>query len=66
MQTNIETADIDEPLESVMKRLQACGCRLLAVTRNGHFAGIVNMDNILELGRIEAALKEGSSLKKTL
>ena len=66
MQTNIETADIDEPLESVMKRLQACGCRLLAVTRNGRFAGIVNMDNILELVRIEAALKEGSSVKKTL
>ncbi|WP_456406206.1 site-2 protease family protein [Thiolapillus sp.] len=60
MQTNVESADINEPLESVMKRLQSCGCRLLAVTRNGRIAGIVNIDNILELVRIEAALKEGS------
>lgn len=60
MRTEIETADINEPLESVMKRLQTGNCRLLAVTRNGEMAGIVNMDNILELVRIEAALKEGS------
>jgi len=59
MQTNIEKADINEPLESVMKRLQTCGCRLLAVTRNGQPAGIVNIENILELVRIEAALKKG-------
>lgn len=59
MQTSVEHADIDEPLESVMKRLQTCGCRLLAVDNNGRLAGIVNMDNIMELVRIEAAMKEG-------
>ncbi|HDK38085.1 MAG TPA: CBS domain-containing protein, partial [Thiolapillus brandeum] len=60
MQTSIKQADINESLEAVMKRLQACNCRLLAVTRNGRLAGIINMDNILELLRIEAALKTGS------
>ncbi len=60
MQTNIERADVNESLESVMKRLQSCGCRLLAVTENGQLVGIVNIDNIMELVRIEAALKEGN------
>ncbi|WP_456415561.1 site-2 protease family protein [Thiolapillus sp.] len=60
MQTNVEEADINESLESVMKRLQSSGGRLLAVTENNRLAGIVNIDNIMELVRIEAALREGN------
>jgi Zn-dependent protease len=62
MQTDIPRADINEPLEKVMRELQDCACHIVAVTRNGRLAGIVNMENILELLRIEAALKGNSPL----
>jgi Zn-dependent protease len=58
MQTEIPRAELDEPLEKVMKELQDCPCHILAVTRQGKLAGIINMENILELLRIEAALKK--------
>ncbi|WP_457674292.1 site-2 protease family protein [Thiolapillus sp.] len=57
MQTDIPRAEIHEPLEKVMKELQDCPCHIVAVTRGGQLAGIINMENILELLRIEAALK---------
>ena len=58
MQTDVETAEIDEPLDQVLERLQHCGCRLLAVIENGRLAGIVNLDNLMELIRIETALRQ--------
>ena len=57
MQTGVETADIEEPLDQVLERLQQCKCRLLAVTEQGRLAGIVNLDNLMELVRIETALR---------
>ncbi len=62
MHTEVPRAEVDEPLEKVMKELQDCPCHVLAVTRNGQLAGIVNMENILELLRIEAALRQGSAI----
>ncbi len=58
MQREVQRADIDEPLDQVLERLQHCGCRLLVVTEAGRMAGIVNLDNLMELIRIEAALKQ--------
>jgi len=58
MQTEVETAGIDEPLDRVLERLQHCGCRLLAVTDGGRLAGIVNLDNLMELIRIKTALRQ--------
>ena len=60
MHTDVPTAEVNEPLEKVMKELQECDCHILAVTRKGRLAGIINMENILELLRIEAALKKQS------
>ncbi len=58
MQQNIESADINEPLEKVLERLQGCHCPLLSVTRAGQLVGIVNLENIMELIKIQSALQE--------
>ena len=58
MQREVQSAEIDEPLEKVLERLQSCQCRLLSVTEGGRLAGIVNLDNIMELIRIQTALQE--------
>ena len=58
MQRGIQSAEIDEPLEKVLQRLQTCQCRLLSVTEAGRLVGIVNLDNIMELISIQEALHE--------
>jgi len=58
MQREVQSAELDEPLEKVLERLQSCQCRLLSVTEAGRLAGIVNLDNIMELIRIQTALQE--------
>ncbi len=58
MDREVENADIDESLESVLERLQDCKCRLLGVTDAGKLSGIINLDNIMELIRIQSALGE--------
>jgi len=58
MQREVQSADIDEPLEKVLQRLQNCQCRLLAVTEAGRLVGIINLDNIMELISIQTALHE--------
>ena len=57
MQTEVEQAEMDTPLDKVLDELQHCRCRLLAVTEDGRLAGIVNLDNLMELIRIENALR---------
>jgi len=42
MQREVQSADIDEPLEKVLERLQSCHCRLLTVTEADRLAGIIN------------------------
>lgn len=58
MQSEVNSAEIDEPLENVLQRLQTCQCRLLCVTEAGRLVGMVNMDNIMELISIQNALQE--------
>ncbi|MEA3274643.1 MAG: site-2 protease family protein [Pseudomonadota bacterium] len=58
MEREVQSADIDEPLEKVLERLQSCRCRLLSVTEAGRLAGIVNLDNVMELIKIQTALQE--------
>jgi Zn-dependent protease/predicted transcriptional regulator len=59
MQREVQSAELDEPLETVLQRLQTCKCRLLSVTEAGRLVGIVNLDNIMELISIQKALHEG-------
>ena len=58
MQREIQSADINEPLEKVLERLQNCHCPLLSVTEADRLVGIVNLDNIMELIKIQTALQE--------
>ena len=58
MQTEILSADINDPLQQVLERLQSCHCPLITVTDSGRLKGIVNMENISELIKIQAALQE--------
>ena len=58
MHREILSADIDEPLETVLERLQSCHCPLVTVTEAGQLKGIVNLDNIMELIKIQAALQD--------
>lgn len=52
MQRDVQSADINEPLEKVLARLQSCDCRLLSVTEKGQMVGVININNILELIKI--------------
>lgn len=56
MQQEVQSAEIDEPLEKVLERLQVSHCRLIAVNKAGHLVGIVNLDNFVEFMKIQAAL----------
>jgi CBS domain-containing protein len=56
MDRDVRTADIAEPLERVLERLQSHRLRLLAVMDAGRLVGIVDLDNIMEMLKIHAAL----------
>ncbi len=58
MQETVQSAQVDEPLEKVLQRLQSCHCSLLSVIDAGRLVGIVNLDNIMELIAIQTALDE--------
>jgi len=58
MQREIQSADINEPLEKVLERLQSSHCPLISVTEADQLVGIVNLDNIMELIKIQTALHE--------
>lgn len=60
MKKNVQNADIHEPLEAAMERLQSCDCRLISITDAQVIVGIINLDNIMELVRIQSALRERS------
>ena len=56
MKQAIQSANINEPLDAVMGRLQSCNYRLISIMDNNQTAGIINLDNIMELVRIQPAL----------
>jgi len=57
METNFQTADPGEMLESVFVRLQNCGCHSLPVVKAGSLVGLLTMENIGEFMMIQAALR---------
>jgi Zn-dependent protease len=56
MLQDILTAEIDEPLGKLLERMQGNPAQLVCVTENGQVAGLLNLENILELIRIHDAL----------
>ena len=57
MQSQFETADPNEMLETVFARLNGSGCHSLPLVRNGRLTGIVTMDNVGEFLMVQAALR---------
>lgn len=58
MQQEIHSADINEPLEMVLERLNDGHSSLLSVIEADKLVGIINLDNIMELIKIQTALQE--------
>lgn len=57
MQQEIEKAYINESVNDVMERLQISNCPLLLVIDEGQPVGIINLDNIMEMIKIQDALQ---------
>jgi CBS domain-containing protein len=57
MNERFEIADPSEMLELALARLQSCHCRTLPVLRGGDLVGVLTMDNVGELLRIQSALR---------
>jgi Zn-dependent protease len=57
MDHTFERAQINEMLQEVAERLQACGCRTVPVFDGEKLIGLITMDNIGEFMMIRSALK---------
>jgi Mg/Co/Ni transporter MgtE len=49
--------DEDESMEAIFERLQTLVTPLVGVTRQGRLAGVIDLENVVELINIEAAIK---------
>ena len=54
---DIHSADINEPLAQLLERMQGNPTQLVCVTDNQKIVGLVNLDNILELIKIQEAMR---------
>jgi predicted transcriptional regulator len=61
MQSQFQTADPLEMLQSVFPRLQACDCHTLPVVRDNHLEGLVTMENLGEFLMLQAAMRGARS-----
>ncbi|CAN5712974.1 site-2 protease family protein [soil metagenome] len=52
------TADISDTLSHLLENLQQSDARLICILRQGRLVGLVDMENITEFLRIQAALRE--------
>ena len=57
MLRDVESADSQEMLETVLARLAECQCQTVPVMDRGRLVGILTMDNISEFLKIQDALK---------
>lgn len=58
MQNKIQSAEVDEPVHQILKRLQSDHCPLISVMKAGELVGIIDLENISELIQIQAAIQE--------
>jgi len=56
MQTEFETVETGEMLETAFRRLQSCQCHTVPVLRRGVLVGLVTMENVGEFVAIQAAI----------
>jgi Zn-dependent protease len=65
MQSEFQTVEPSEMLETAFMRLQTCQCRTMPVVSRGELVGLLTMDNIGEFMMIESALS-GAAMKPAL
>lgn len=59
MHETFVTADPYEMLDSALRRLQECECRVLPVVRDGRVVGMISFDKIGELVALQSAVRNG-------
>jgi Zn-dependent protease len=59
MQSEFQTVDPSEMLETAFIRLQTCKCRTMPVVRRGELVGLLTTENVGEFLMIETALSGG-------
>lgn len=55
---DILTADINEPLKDLLERMQGNPAQMICIMDNGQVAGLLNLENILELIKIHDAVNK--------
>lgn len=58
METEFQTVNTSDMLQSAMARLQGCNCHIMPVVSNNGLAGLLNMENVGEFMMIHAALQK--------
>lgn len=58
MQKQVQSAEVNEAVQQILMRLQSEHCPLIPVTDAGKLVGIIDLDNISEMIKIKAALRE--------
>lgn len=60
----IKEVDIDEPLQALLERMQGDPAQMMCVTEAGQVLGLLNLENILELIRIQQAVESHQHARK--
>lgn len=63
MQRDVPEVELSEPLDHVLESIQVKDSGLLIVKDRGRIAGIIDLDNIMELLRIQKALQDHDKQK---
>ena len=53
----IASSDIDEPLGKLLERMQGNPNQMICVTQGGNIVGLLNLENVLELLKIQGAIE---------
>ncbi len=58
MQRDVQSVESTESLQLVLERFQNSDCKIIAVTESGSLVGIIDLENIIELLKIQSAMHE--------
>lgn len=61
---DILSADIDEPLGDLLARMQGNSAQMIGVMDRGELAGLLNLENVLELLKIQEAVAQHQAIDK--
>lgn len=61
MQTEFQTTEASDMLQTAFARLQSCKCHTMPVLKAGHLSGLLTMENVGEFMMIHSALKKAAA-----